>query len=157
MRIGALNDGRATTALLPPDQWGNYRSTTSSVESDTVTYRFDTPVRVDGAGIAFHRDSNWIRPPASWRIDHLAADGTWQPVATTGAYPNSTTAWNEVSFEPVTTLALRATFNGQASGAYFNSVSVSEWEVDAVAPTATSGPPSRPAPARPRCCQAPSG
>jgi hypothetical protein len=129
MRLGAVNDGfRATTALLPPDQWGNYRGTRSSNESDWVSYQWETPVRVDSVGIQFHRDSNWIRPPASWRLEYLDAQGDWQPVQ--GAtYPTATNEWHEVSFEPVTTSALRATFNGQPNGPYFHSVSVSEWEV----------------------------
>src|SRR5699024_5769681 len=80
MRLGALNDGRATTALLPPDQWGNYRGTTNTVPSDWIMYSWDAPVRTDGAGIQFHRDSNWIRPPASWEIEYVDADGDWAPV-----------------------------------------------------------------------------
>ena len=43
MRLGALNDGRQLTALLPPDQWGNYRGTTSSNPSDWVQYQWDAP------------------------------------------------------------------------------------------------------------------
>lgn len=132
MRLSAVNDGfRADTALLPPDQWGNYRGTTSTVPSDWVSYRWETPVRVDGVGIEFHRDSNWIRPPASWVVEYLDTSGEWRPVE--GAqYPTATGTWHEVDFEPVTTSALRATFHGQENGPYVHSVSVSEWEVYAV-------------------------
>ena len=138
MRTTAVNDGfRATTALLPPDQWGNYRGTTSAHEKDWLAYQWDTPVHIGSVGIQFHQDSNWIRPPASWSMEYLDADGAWQPVQ--GAtYPTTNNRWLDVTFTPVTTTALRATFAGRASGAYFNSVAVSEWEVNAVAPTAVA-------------------
>nr|WP_275889413.1 family 43 glycosylhydrolase [Nakamurella flavida] len=135
MRLGALNDGRALTALLPPDQWGNFRGTDNLRESDWVSYQWDAPVRVDGAGIQFHEDPNGIRPPASWEIEYLDADGDWTPVS--GAqYPTATGRWNELSFDPVTTTSLRATFAGRPEGAKYHSVSVSEWEVYAVTPAA---------------------
>ena len=131
MRVGALNDGRALTALLPPDQWGNYRGITSTVASDWLMYAWDVPVRTDGVGIQFHRDANWIRPPASWQVEYRDAAGEWQPVE--GAtYPTGTDAWHDVAFEPVTTTALRLTVNGEEAGQYVHSVSVSEWEVHGV-------------------------
>jgi len=134
MRLGALNDGRATTALLPPDQWGNYHGTTSTIESDWVSYQWDAPVRTGSVGIQFQQDSNWIRPPASWKLEYLDASGDWKPVE--GAtYPTAANTWNTVTFTPVTTTALRATFAGRAEGAYYHSVSVSEWEVYGVVPT----------------------
>ena len=131
MRLGALNDGRALTALLPPDQWGNYRGTTSSNASDWVQYQWDAPVRTGSVGIQFHRDGNWIRSPESWVVEYRDANGDWRPVS--GAtYPTATGAWHTVTFEPVTTTALRATFQGLPEGPFVHSVSVSEWEVYAV-------------------------
>ncbi|MFH8252767.1 family 43 glycosylhydrolase [Microbacterium sp. B2969] len=129
MRTTAVNDGfRATTALLPPDQWGNYRGTTSSNETDWLSYQWTTPVRTGSVGIQFHQDSNWIRTPASWKLEYLDTTGDWRPVEN-ATYPNTVNTWLTVSFTPVTTTALRATFAGRANGAYFHSVSVSEWEV----------------------------
>ncbi|MGC5167539.1 family 43 glycosylhydrolase [Luteimicrobium sp. DT211] len=138
MRTTAVNDGfRATTALLPPDQWGNYRSTTSTVEKDWLSYQWDAPVRTGSVGIEFHRDSNWIRPPASWTLEYLDAGGDWKPVQD-ATYPTGTDTWQTVTFTPVTTTALRATFAGQPEGAYVHSVSVSEWEVYADAPSSVA-------------------
>jgi hypothetical protein len=131
MRLGALNDGRALTALLPPDQWGNYRGTTSSNASDWVQYEWDAPVRTGSVGIQFHRDGNWIRPPASWVVEYRDTHGDWQEVDN-ATYPTATGAWHTVTFDPVTTTALRATFQGLPEGPYVHSVSVSEWEVYAV-------------------------
>ena len=132
MTLRSINDGfRATTALLPPDQWGNYRGTTSSNATDWLQYTWDAPVRTGSVGIELHRDGNWIRPPASWLVEYLDDAGDWQPVQ--GAtYPTATDTWHTVTFTPVTTTALRATFRGQDEGAYVHSVAVSEWEVYAV-------------------------
>ncbi|WP_105567015.1 family 43 glycosylhydrolase [Microbacterium halophytorum] len=139
MRLGALNDGRAETALLPPDQWGNYRGTDSEVETDWVMYQWDAPVRLDGTGIEFEQDQNWIRPPASWHVEYVDEAGTWHPVE--GAeYPTSANTWHEVPFEAVTTTALRAVFHGAQEGAAFHSVSVSEWEAYSVAADDLAGP-----------------
>ena len=129
--IAALNDGRVTSVRLPPDQWGNYRGNTNSVESDWIRYDWDMPVRIGGAGIMFHQDPNWTRPPASWMMEYLDENGAWQPVR--GAtYPTEPDRWHELSFEPVTTRALRATIHGQKNGTHFHSVLVSEWEVHGV-------------------------
>lgn len=138
MRTTAVNDGfRATTALLPPDQWGTYRGTTSTTEKDWLSYQWQAPVHVGSVGIQFHQDSNWIRPPASWSLEYLDADGAWQPVQA-ATYPTTNNTWLTVTFTPVTTTALRATFAGRANGAYYHSVAVSEWEVNAVEPTAVA-------------------
>ena len=131
MRVGALNDGRAETAMLPPDQWGNYRSNTSTVASDWVMYTWDTPVRTDSVGIELDEDGDGILAPTSWQLEYVDADGTWHPVR--GAdYPTDTDTWHTVTFDAVTTTALRATFTGQTTGPYYHAVAVSEWEVYAV-------------------------
>lgn len=128
MTLRALNDGRLNTVLLPPDFWGNYRSNTNHVESDWVRYDWPVPVRIHGVGLQFHRDSNWIRPPAHWRIERLEANGDWQAVDL-DRYPSTHGEWHEVSFPPVTTRALRVTFRGQPNGDYFHSVALVELEV----------------------------
>lgn len=132
MTLRSINDGfRATTALLPPDQWGNYRGVTSSNATDWLQYTWDAPVRTGSVGIELHRDGNWIRPPASWVVEYRDEAGDWRPVE--GAtYPTATDEWHTVTFTPVTTTALRATFRGQDEGAYVHSVAASEWEVYAV-------------------------
>ncbi|MAT68565.1 MAG: glycosyl hydrolase family 43 [Planctomycetaceae bacterium] len=128
MSLHALNDGRPPAVRLPPDQWGNYRGNESSNESDWVQYEWDVPVRIAGVGIQFHRDPNWIRPPASWKIEYRADTGDWRPVEV-AALPTQPDRWLTVDFEPVTARAIRATFYGREEGQCYHSVSVSEWEV----------------------------
>lgn len=131
MTLGALNDGRPETALLPPDLWGNYRGDTNTQETDWIQYDWQVPVRIHGVGIQFHRDSNWIRPPHKWRLEYQDDRGEWTPFPVED-YPTEVNRWIEVPLAPVTTQRLRATFWGQPAGEYFHSVAVTEWEVYAV-------------------------
>lgn len=128
MTVRALNDGRPESVRLPPDTWGNFRGTSGKQETDWVQYTWDVPVQINGTGIQFHRDNNWIRPPAKWVIEYQDDQGKWVPV-TLDSYPTAVDRWQEVSFPTVKTKALRATFWGLAEGANFHSVAVSEWEV----------------------------
>jgi hypothetical protein len=128
MTLGALKDGRPSTVLLPPDMWGNFRGNTSKQETDWIQYAWDVPVRINGAGIQFHRDNNWIRPPAKWTLEYQDDKGEWISINIEN-YPTDANRWIEVAFSPVTTRALRAKFWGRAAGEYFNSVAVTEWEV----------------------------
>ncbi|HSW02819.1 MAG TPA: family 43 glycosylhydrolase [Sedimentisphaerales bacterium] len=131
MTVGALNDGRPETVLLPPDIWGNYRGNTNTKETDWIRYAWDVPVRINGVGIQFHRDSSWIRPPYKWILECQDDRGQWIPI-TIKDYPTEAGQWIEVTFPPVTTRTLRAIFWGQPAGEYFHSVAVTEWEVYAV-------------------------
>ncbi|MEZ6101096.1 MAG: family 43 glycosylhydrolase [Pirellulaceae bacterium] len=128
MTLRALNDGQPQTATLPPDWWGNYRSNENKVESDWVRYDWPTPVRVNGVGLQFRQDTNWIRMPARWTLEYLDGEGRWQPVSVE-RYPTDVDQWLELSFSPVTTKAVRATFWGKPNGALFHSVSLTELEV----------------------------
>jgi hypothetical protein len=131
MRVGALNDGRAETALLPPDQWGNYRGNDSKNASDWVMYQWDSSVRVSSMGIKFHRDGGWIRQPARWELQYRNAAGDWQELST-DSMPTAVDTWHTVSFPAVTTDALRLKVYGAPNGAAFHSVAISEWEVNSV-------------------------
>lgn len=128
MTLQALNDGQPPVVRLPPDNWGNYRSNESSVESDWAQYTWDVPVRITGVGIRFHQDPNWIRPPAEWKLEYRNASDQWVEVKG-ASYPTEVDKWLTIDFEPVTTTALRATFKGQKNGEFYHSVAVSEWEV----------------------------
>ena len=128
MRIGALNDGRVTTAMLPPDQWGNYRGEAETAESDWVMYEWDQPAYVSSMGIEFHRDGGWIRQPADWDLEYRDPNGEWQDLPT-DTTPTATGAWHDVDFAPVTTDALRLRLYGTPNGNDHHAVSISEWEV----------------------------
>lgn len=65
------------------------------------------------------------RIPQSWRVSYLE-DGIWKPVQSLKAYPITKDNWNEISFTPVKTSALRLELQlkqGVSAG-------VHEWEVE---------------------------
>ncbi len=128
MTLWALNDGRPETVLLPPDMWGNYRGNENTIESDWIQYTWPTPVRIEGVGIQFHRDHNWIRPPAKWHVEYKNEAGEWVAVSAEN-YPSEVDRWIEVKFPAITTQSLRAVFYGIPEGEYFHSVAATEWEV----------------------------
>ena len=76
-------------------------------------------------------DSNALRAPASWKIQYLDADGTWKDVTNPSAYTTTTGKANPnaVTFDAVTTTALKLDMTGQAVDGGYASVAVAEWEV----------------------------
>lgn len=79
----------------------------------------------------FDVDSNALRAPASWKIQYLDADGTWKDVTNPSAYTTTTGKANPnaVTFDAVTTTALKLDMTGQAVDGGYASVAVAEWEV----------------------------
>ena len=131
MRLGALNDGRALDRPVAPRPVGQLP------RHDELERLGLGAVPVGLAGAHGQRGDpvpprrELDTPPESWVVEYRDANGDWQPVA--GAtYPTATGEWHTVTFEPVTTTALRATFQGLPKGPFVHSVSVSEWEVYAV-------------------------
>ena len=104
-----------------------------------MRYDFPAPVRVDRASIDFWSDSTTggvgVAVPRSWTLQYLNGT-TWTDVTgATGFDPAVPGGTNQVSFDPVTTTALRATFNAlpDAAGTAWSAVGVSEWRVFAAA------------------------
>ena len=129
---GSVNDGRVLqTAVVPPNHWTNYRSIPQSQSGDSLVYQWDGTVRVNSSKVWFDVDSNALRAPASWKIQYLDADGTWKDVTNPSAYTTTTGKANPnaVTFDAVTTTALKLDMTGQAVDGGYASVAVAEWEV----------------------------
>ena len=127
-----MNDGRVLqTAVVPPNHWTNYRSIPQSQSGDSLVYQWDGTVRVNSSKVWFDVDSNALRAPASWKIQYLDADGTWKDVTNPSAYTTTTGKANPnaVTFDAVTTTALKLDMTGQAVDGGYASVAVAEWEV----------------------------
>lgn len=77
--------------------------------SEWLQYDFAEPVKVSGCTVSWFDDTGRgeCRLPAAWRIVHRSADGQWAPVSGVKAYPVLKRTPVEVTFEPVTTTALR--------------------------------------------------
>lgn len=129
-----MNDGRVLqTAVVPPNHWTNYRSIPQSQSGDSLVYQWDGTVRVNSSKVWFDVDSNALRAPASWKIQYLDADGTWKDVTSPSGYTTTTGKANPntVTFDAVTTTALKLDMTGQAVDGGYASVAVAEWEVGA--------------------------
>ena len=129
---GSVNDGRVlVTAVVPPNHWTNYRSMPQTQSGDSLIYQWDGEVRVDSAKVWFDMDSNALRAPGSWKLQYLTADGEWKDVDGPSGYTTSTgkNAPNAVSFDAVTTTALKLDMTGQQVDGGYASVAVAEWEV----------------------------
>ena len=112
MRLGALNDGpghHGVAAARPVGQLPRHDEHEPSRLGQLQVGRSGAD-RTRPASSST-RTRNWIRPPASWKIEYLDGSGDWKPVQ--GAtYPTTVNTWLTVNFTPVTTTALRATFKG---------------------------------------------
>lgn len=131
---GSVNDGRVLqTIVVPPNHWTNYRSIPQPQSGDSLVYQWDGTVRANSSKVWFDVDSNALRAPASWKIQYLDADGTWKDVTSPSGYTTTTGKANPntVTFDAVTTTALKLDMTGQAVDGGYASLAVAEWEVGA--------------------------
>ncbi len=71
-----------------------------------VQYDFKAPTEVSSSRVYFVDDQRFCRLPASWRV--LYRDGnTWKPVEVDEPYAVAKDRFNQVTFKPVTTTAVR--------------------------------------------------
>lgn len=91
-----------------------------------VQYTWTKPLTLRGSKAYWFDDTGRgeCRLPASWKVQYLDGN-TWKPVANEKAYSVTKDAWDEVTFKPVTTTAVRLVVQlppGWATG-------VHEWKV----------------------------
>lgn len=131
--IAALNDERILSNPLPPDYWSSWAGDQSPAVN-VLTYTWDSAVSLNGVAIAFFADqpagSNvGVPPPASWVAEYLNSSGSWTRVTvTSGGYPTAPSQNPpEVSFQTVTTTALRVTLQGSGGSGRYGAVGIHEW------------------------------
>jgi uncharacterized protein len=112
-----VNDGDETTSF----DWWPKKGTTEWVE-----YTFDKPATVSSTALYWFDDTGRgeVRLPATWRVLYLDG-GQWKAVEATSAYANEKDKYNNVTFKPVTTTALRLEVTMQAGW----SAGIEEWKV----------------------------
>ena len=76
-----------------------------------VQYDFENPVSLSGSEVLWYHKINpdgksGCSIPASWKLEYLK-DGNWHPVTNNTDYASAINQYNRVSFEPVTTSAIR--------------------------------------------------
>ncbi len=107
----------------PLFHWWPHRGT-----REWVQYEFKQPHKVSAVEVYWYDDRGWggCRIPASWQVLYRAKEGSWKPVSGASAYGVERNRFNRVTFEPVTTGAIRLDVqlqNDQAAG-------VLEWRVE---------------------------
>ncbi|BBH70583.1 hypothetical protein ACTI_72680 [Actinoplanes sp. OR16] len=132
--VTALNDDSDPATPSQAQIWGTWSGTRPA--GQWIQYDWSRPIRLTGAEIKFWRDSqpgtgDGVAAPDSWRLQHW--DGSaWNDIP--GSYGTSTTAFNRVSFDAVTTSRLRAVINADGNGTTYSAVAVTEWRVFADEP-----------------------
>jgi hypothetical protein len=103
--IGALYDGK--DPLNSADEsYLYYRMRPEPGTAAWVEYEFKSPAKVSSAQVYWFDDRRFCRVPASWRVLYKDGD-SWKPVANIEPYVVAKDKFNEVSFAPVTTIAMR--------------------------------------------------
>lgn len=106
--VAALNDAvepkSSDDDSIPRMTWWDHRGT-----AEWVQYDFKSPRRISGVALYWwdeRRVGRQCRIPQSWKVlyrDH----GQWKPVPDASAYGTQVDTFNQVTFHPVTTDALR--------------------------------------------------
>jgi hypothetical protein len=129
--VTALNDNADPPGPAQAQIWGTWSGTRPATQ--WVQYDWGRPIRLTGAELKFWKDSDpgtgdGVAAPDGWKLQSW--DGTaWQDVAGVASYGTSTTAFNTVSFPPVTTSRLRATVDANGNGTTYSAVAITEWRV----------------------------
>ena len=89
---------------IPRFSWWDHRGT-----AEWVQYDFKAPVPVSSAAVYWYDDAKTgggCRPPASWQVMYKDGDA-WKPVANASPAGTADDTFNKVTFDKVTTTALR--------------------------------------------------
>lgn len=150
-----LNDGVLVDDSWPSgdDQdvnsyvWGSWGVATDGMYAE---YRWDEAAEIDSSRVQFWANfaqtddaKGGLEIPDAWTIQYLAEDGSWVDVTPTadGGYttvrnspaerPGDNDGWSTVTFEPVTTTALRLVLTPHTGTGTFGAA-VAEWGVHAL-------------------------
>ncbi len=122
--VDVIKDGEIPTASN--DHSGYFDWYPARGNKESVEYTFEKPASVSECGLYWFDDTGQgsVRVPASWRLLYKDGDD-WKPVETTGTYGVEKDKFNQVSFRPVTTTALRVELEAQSKWA----AGIQKWTV----------------------------
>nr|WP_063818011.1 family 43 glycosylhydrolase [Herbidospora sakaeratensis] len=136
--VTALNDNADPASPSQAQLWGTWSGTRPATQ--WTQYEWSRPVRIVSSELKFWRDSNQgtgegVAQPDGWLLQYWdEAASEWKDVPNPSGYGTSTTAFNSVSFTPVTTSRVRATIRANGNGATYSAVAITEWRVFAQEP-----------------------
>jgi uncharacterized protein len=104
-----LNDQVTPRTAAERDRAPNFDFWPHKGTAEWVQYDFEKPTRVSAITVYWFDDTGRgeCRLPVSWRLLYRTAEGQWQPAGGQPKYDIVKTDPVKVSFEPVTTTALR--------------------------------------------------
>ena len=123
-RVDVIKDGEIPEASN--DHSGYFDWYPARGNKETMDYTFPGAVKVSECGLYWFDDTGQgsVRVPASWRL--LYKDGEeWKPVETNDPFGVAKDRFNKVTFQPVTTTALRVEVQAQERF----SIGVQKWTV----------------------------
>ncbi|WP_341483391.1 OmpL47-type beta-barrel domain-containing protein [Micromonospora cathayae] len=133
--VGALNDNADPASPSQAQLWGTWSGTRPATQ--WIQYDWARPVRITGTELKFWRDANQgtgegVAAPDGWVLQYWDETGAvWRDVTGASGYGTSTTAFNTVTFDPVSTPRVRATIRANGNGTSYSAVAVTEWRVHA--------------------------
>nr|WP_144122703.1 family 43 glycosylhydrolase [Catellatospora sichuanensis] len=131
--VTALNDGTDPPNPSQAQIWGTWSGTRP--QTQWIQYDWARPVRITATELKFWRDSdqgtgNGVAEPDGWILQYWdEAGAAWRDVTGASGYGTSTAAFNNVTFDPVTTPRVRAMVRADGNGTDFSAVAVTEWRV----------------------------
>ncbi|MFU8872937.1 family 43 glycosylhydrolase [Micromonospora sp. SL4-19] len=131
--LTALNDGADPANPSQAQIWGTWSGTRPATQ--WVQYDWSRPVRITGTELKFWRDSNrgtgeGVAQPDGWVLQYWdVTAAAWRDVTGASAYGTSTTAFNTVTFDAVTTPRVRATIQANGNGTTYSAVAITDWRV----------------------------
>ena len=132
--VEGLNDGRGDlfdAAADPGQSWGTW----NQVGTQWAQLDWEFEVTTDEIGVWWYRDGpddagTGMIPPRSWVLEYLDEEGqTWQEVRTDDAYARTSDGYARLTFDPVTTRALRIVAESWGAQDGEGSVGIREWQV----------------------------
>ncbi|GAA0433712.1 hypothetical protein Acor_07930 [Acrocarpospora corrugata] len=136
--VTALNDNADPANPSQAQIWGTWSGNRPATQ--WVQYEWSRPVRIISSELKFWRDANQgtgdgVAQPDGWVLQYWdEATSAWADVPGASAYGTSTTAFNSVTFTPITTPRVRATVRANGNGTTFSAVAITEWRVFADEP-----------------------
>ncbi len=133
--VTALHDDADPASPGQAQLWGTWSGTRPATQ--WIQYDWARPVRLSSAVLKIWRDSDagtgdGVAEPDSWVLQYWdTQQAAWHDVTGASAYGTSSTAFNRVTFDPVTTPRLRATIRADGNGTTYSAVAVTEWRVTA--------------------------
>jgi hypothetical protein len=131
--VTALGDGADPANPAQAQIWGTWSGDRPATQ--WIQYDWTRAVRITGTELKFWRDSNrgsgqGVAEPDGWVLEYWDdATSAWREVTGASAYGTSTTAFNTVTFDPVTTRRVRATIRANGNGTTFSAVAITDWRV----------------------------